>query len=300
MSLINGNHFSCELEGLLTSFIFINYVHFRNEELSESFQNVLIEDLDELNNKKAAQDDPRLVTLIRQYLLEPGSVLPYNLTNNTRQDYSKGGQSTYVDGLLDHMENGFFVESGALDGERNSNSLLFERTRHWTGLLVEPNPYSYEKLKKKHRKAFSINACLSPHPYPAKLPMTFAKHPGRSYLNRYTPTHITRKKRNSEEVHLVQCLPLYSLLLASGRTHIQYFSLDIEGAEMSVLKTIPWDKVDIKVFQIERNRIKEGPEALVDFMATKGYKKLPFVVKPHGGQDTIFVKDGFEYNKPVV
>ena len=67
------------------------------------------------------------------------------------------------------QENGFFVESGALDGELNSNSLLFERSRHWTGLLVEPNPYSYKRLKAKHRKAFSINACLSPYPHPAQV-----------------------------------------------------------------------------------------------------------------------------------
>ena len=32
---------------------------------------------------------------------------------------------------------------------------------------------------------------------------------------------------------------------------VDFFSLDIEGAEMAVLKTIPFDKVDIEVFLIE-------------------------------------------------
>ena len=32
---------------------------------------------------------------------------------------------------------------------------------------------------------------------------------------------------------------------------MDFFSLDIEGAEMAVLKTIPFDKVDIEVFLIE-------------------------------------------------
>ncbi len=45
----------------------------------------------------------------------------------------------------------------------------------------------------------------------------------------------------------VQCFPFYSVLLASNRVNIDYFSLDIEGFEMQILKTIPWDKVDIKV-----------------------------------------------------
>jgi hypothetical protein len=31
-----------------------------------------------------------------------------------------------------------------------------------------------------------------------------------------------------------------------GKICIDYFSLDVEGAELAILKTIPWDKVDIK------------------------------------------------------
>ena len=45
----------------------------------------------------------------------------------------------------------------------------------------------------------------------------------------------------------VQCFPFYSILLASNRTTVDYFSLDIEGHEMRVLQTIPWKRVNIKV-----------------------------------------------------
>lgn len=45
----------------------------------------------------------------------------------------------------------------------------------------------------------------------------------------------------------VQCVPLYTILLALNRTTIDYLSLDVEGAEISVLRTIPFDKVSIKV-----------------------------------------------------
>jgi len=45
----------------------------------------------------------------------------------------------------------------------------------------------------------------------------------------------------------VQCLPLYSILLAANRTTVDVFGLDIVGNEVHVLKTIPFDKVDIKV-----------------------------------------------------
>lgn len=45
----------------------------------------------------------------------------------------------------------------------------------------------------------------------------------------------------------VQCFPLFSFLIALNITTLDYFSLDVEGAEFAVLKTIPWDKVNIKV-----------------------------------------------------
>lgn len=45
----------------------------------------------------------------------------------------------------------------------------------------------------------------------------------------------------------VQCFPFYSILLAVNRTRVDFFSLDIEGHELKVLKTIPFHKVDIRV-----------------------------------------------------
>ena len=56
-----------------------------------------------LNSEQVEQDDPGLVRLIRQYYLQPPSVLPYNFTNNKREDYSQGGQSTYIDTILNHV-----------------------------------------------------------------------------------------------------------------------------------------------------------------------------------------------------
>jgi hypothetical protein len=53
-----------------------------------------------------------------------------------------------------------------------------------------------------------------------------------------------------QDLHLYNCglLPeLYSLLEAAGFTELDFLSLDLEGVELQVLKTIPFDKVDIKV-----------------------------------------------------
>ena len=45
----------------------------------------------------------------------------------------------------------------------------------------------------------------------------------------------------------VQCLPLTSILLALGWKHIDLFVLDVEGAEMDIIKHIDLEKVEIDV-----------------------------------------------------
>ena len=45
----------------------------------------------------------------------------------------------------------------------------------------------------------------------------------------------------------MQCFPLESILTAMGNPTVNLFILDIEGYELAVLQTIPWDKVDIEV-----------------------------------------------------
>ena len=63
-----------------------------------------------------------------------------------------------------------------------------------------------------------------------------------------------------EDTYDMQCFPLYSLLMAAaGNVTVNYLSLDIEGAELQVLRTLPWDKVDIEVMTVETQEL--GVEA---------------------------------------
>ena len=59
---------------------------------------------------------------------------------------------------------------------------------------------------------------------------------------------IPKAMRRQESV---ECYPLYSLLLAMDQTTVDFLSLDIEGAELAVLRTVPWDKVRGGVLSID-------------------------------------------------
>jgi Methyltransferase FkbM domain len=69
----------------------------------------------------------------------------------------------------------------------------------------------------------------------------------------------------------VQCLAIYTILLALNQTVVDFFSLDIEGSELDILRTIPFDKVTIKTLLVEDFHIPEGAKVLREFMEGKGY-----------------------------
>ncbi|XP_023932893.1 uncharacterized protein LOC106167926 [Lingula anatina] len=201
--------------------------------------------IEDLGSKRMNATDPRLLKLLREkWLLAPSS-RPYHLDKPQKIHASQVGQSQAIDKLLKQRKNGFFVEAGAADGELISNSLFFERFRNWTGVLVEANPWAFDKMAKKHRKSNVINACLSPIPHPVRIEFNYADFFGGI-------TDMGHKfPRRGKGKGLAQCFPIHSILAALGVSHVDYFSLDVEGAEMEILKTFPWKDIIVDVWTVE-------------------------------------------------
>ncbi len=79
----------------------------------------------------------------------------------------------------------------------------------------------------------------------------------------------------------VQCMPLFSLLTAINVTTVDYFSLDVEGSELKVLKTIPFDKVFIRVSCIELKANVCHREYLSPSIKSAKLRCLPFSYRPY-------------------
>ena len=154
--------------------------------------------------------------------------------------------------MLKAKRNGFVVECGASDGETYSNSLFFEVERNWTGLLIEANDGMFRTLKTKHRHMFAYNGCLSPVKYPTQLSFKGISYLGglTSFYEKSRINSMEAERKNSDDVQ-VKCVPFFSLILALNITRIDFFSLDVEGSELNILKTIPFDKVFIDVISVE-------------------------------------------------
>ena len=63
--------------------------------------------------------------------------------------------------------------------------------------------------------------------------------------------------------------------MAIGNPHIDYFSLDIEGAELVMLKTLPWNKISMTLIDVEVNHagaIFPGTRNdIQNFLSSHGY-----------------------------
>ena len=95
----------------------------------------------------------------------------------------------------------------------------------------------------------------------------------------------------------VPCFPLESILLALNRTHVDYVSLDVEGLELDIMKTIPFERIQIDTLSLEYINGKGGKKAYMEFMEQQGhvmYKEINHRRKiiDLSVHDLIFVRNG--------
>jgi FkbM family methyltransferase len=174
--------------------------------------------------------------------------------------YSQWKQDYYMNEVIfKNKSNGFFVDIGAHDGISFSNSYYFEKNLGWKGICIEPHPVVFEKLK-QNRYCYLENVAISNE----NKEMKFLKIDGApemlsGLVDNYDPRHIERIGKEaildggSIDIINVQCVSLSSLLDKYNVQEVDYLSIDVEGAELSILKGIDFNKCLIKYITIEDN-----------------------------------------------
>jgi len=259
-----------------------------------------------------AWDSVELVEAVKGSIVPPSN-LPYNFTLPLEELpetslLGEVGQPKEVDDLVygGKLKGGFFLEAGAHEFETNSDSLYWEVEHGWQGLLVEPHPLSFSFGVTKCRKASALQSCLSTLSKPATLlfdPAGSVRNAtSREAMSGLVPKPVAATEGEEVTAFEMQCMPLYTILLAMGNPTVHYFSLDIEGAEFPILKTIPWDKVDIRVLSVETHlagRIYPGDRKdLIAYMEKVGYRHIHWAHqstndnrKAMGTNDDLFVRN---------
>lgn len=171
---------------------------------------------------------------------------------------------------LKDIENGFFVEAGALDGLFMSNTKILEDLG-WQGILVEPSPTAAKRCK-ENRKCTVETCALVRSNYPHERVAGDFFFDGKEGLGAWSGIH--RHAYGIKSAVSVVALPLDRLLKHHKVSNIDFLSLDVEGFEMEVIKGINFNDTDITYILVEVNTNDYTLDELDTYLAQFGYKNL--------------------------
>ncbi|CAM9515849.1 unnamed protein product, partial [Ectocarpus fasciculatus] len=200
-------------------------------------------------------------------------------------------ESKAITKYFNGLTSGTFLELGALDGKLYSNTLVLENKMLWKGILIEGSPKSYHALKTNRPEQIAVNAVMCGRRGTVHY-LEGVRSCCRGVIEFMSEEKQRAMKNNTNRLFEVPCVPLRDILEALSVRHINIFFLDVEGAEMSVLQTIDYDRVTFDVMCVEGGKLRE--QQYVDFLEPKGYRLVNETVKKR--KNTWFIHDSFHPN----
>lgn len=125
-----------------------------------------------------------------------------------------------------------------MDGVTYSNTLFFEQKLNWTGILIEPT-VQYQQLIKNRPDCKNFNYAISE----VYGEVEFIGDHALGGITKTMPDghrkgwHLDSKGGT----YKVESIPMNEILKKLNISRVDLFSLDVEGGELSVLKTYDWD-----------------------------------------------------------
>lgn len=183
--------------------------------------------------------------------------------------YSQLNQDVDVIKFYKNKENGFFIEIGANDGINLSNTYLLEKNYNWKGICVEPIPDIFNKLKNNRPNSICVNKAIYSYS-DMILKFNIASCDLLSGIVEHINCH--KSSLNNGKIIDVQTISINDLLDNNNAPNfIDYLSIDTEGSEFEILKTINYDKYIFGIIHVEHNYIEPRRSNIKDFLLSKNY-----------------------------
>ncbi|SHM61135.1 FkbM family methyltransferase [Flavobacterium saccharophilum] len=182
-----------------------------------------------------------------------------NFTGRQELYFSQYKQDQFLDKVLfNKKKNGFFIDVGAHDGVTISNSIFFEKYRSWKGICIEPNPIIYDKLV-KNRSSVNLNVCIGNSNETVKFTQVVGYSEMLSGVtSKYDEHHLDRINdeisQNGGEIKSIEVQMIrLEYINEIEEKKIDFISIDTEGNEFDIIKSIDFEKISVKVLVIENN-----------------------------------------------
>lgn len=191
---------------------------------------------------------------------------------------SQLAQDLQVVEFYKQKQNGYFVEIGASDGISLSNTHLLEKGYNWKGICVEPLPNEFTKLK-KNRSAICCNKAI--YNTSERIVKFVIKDCSlcsgilEALDESVKIDNVVYKRGANDDVHSVidvTTITLNDLLLSSGAPHfIEYLSLDTEGSELEVLKSVDLNTYTFGIIDVEHNYVEPRRTQIRELLERNNY-----------------------------
>ena len=208
-------------------------------------------------------------------LIEDSSIKILNRTFLINDSKSQNGQDIFALYFNNFKSSGSFLEFGAYDGVTFSNTYLLEKNYGWTGLIIDPIPKHFDMLKQS-RSCQSLLAAVTPEQQKfAKV--VVATNPE---LSKIAKRKILTKSHTVPAFTLTEILEKYFV-----SNELDFLSIDTEGNDIDILKSVNFRDYRIKSICVEHN-YSVGSEEVIEYMDKVGYK---LVFNEHSKHDYWFV-----------
>ncbi|KAL7532356.1 hypothetical protein ACHAWF_004105 [Thalassiosira exigua] len=193
---------------------------------------------------------------------------------------------------------GKFVEVGASDGIQSSNTYAFHQVLGWTGVNVEINPESYEKLQRNRRKDIAnVHAAVCSDSHTVHYAVGEDKSSG-GIWEFASEAHREQWWPNVTVYHSVpvKCTPLQSIFdqtVGRGKYFFDLAVIDLEGAELSALLGVDFDRISFGIIIIERSDRWETNKQVEDLLHSKGYMASYVEEECGGTRNAWYIRNDF-------
>ena len=182
-------------------------------------------------------------------------------------------QDLFVLAVLNFKKDGFFVEFGATDGIRLSNTHLLETKFDWKGILAEPAQFWGESLKMNRPNSAIETRCVWKDS-DSILTLNEAKMAEYSTVDDYSKFDLHGKLRINGKKYHVTSISLEDMLIKhNAPTIIDYLSIDTEGSEYEILKDFNFGKYKFNVISCEHN-FSINRELIYKLLTENGYVRV--------------------------
>ncbi len=193
--------------------------------------------------------------------------------------HSQYGQDNFLNtSIFKGYMHGIFVDVGAHNGKTYNNTLFFEEKYKWSGINIEPIPNVFKELQNNRPTCININCAISNSDNVTKDFMINTGHTEMlsGLIETYDERHLLRINNEALEhncnMSVVKVLTrtLESIFLENNMSNINFLSIDTEGSEYDVIKSINFNKVFIDVICFENN-YDDVSEPIIEYLQAKGY-----------------------------